>query len=174
MKDKEDRGRLVLAIHPTTRGFGFVVFEGQRTIDWGFKSALGDKNRKVLAKIEELMAWYTPNVLVLENAAGPTSRRRLRIRQLHVKIVELAKMRKIPVRQFTRSDIRAAFRSRNALTRHQIAEAVSRELPDLGPWLPPPKKIWMSEHRWLGTFDAASLGLTFHETQKSGSTSYSK
>jgi hypothetical protein len=164
MKKKEDRGRLVLAIHPTTRGFGFVVFEGRQTIDWGFKTALRDKNRKIVAKIAELMAWYTPDVLVLENALGPTSRRRQRIRHLHPKIVELAKARKIPVRQFTRSDIRAAFERRNASTRYQIAETVSRELPDLAPWLPPPKKIWMSEHRWLGIFDAASLGLTFFET----------
>jgi hypothetical protein len=30
--------RLILAIYPTSRGFGFVVLEGRnRTIDWGTK-----------------------------------------------------------------------------------------------------------------------------------------
>lgn len=167
MKSRQDRERLLLAIYPTTRGFGFLVFEGrQRTIDWGVKGARGDKNRKVLAKIEELMSWYRPEVLVLENAHGPRSRRAERIRRLHQQLVELAKTWKIALRQFTRSDIKAAFASRNASTKYEIADAVSRELPDLAPWLPPPKKIWMSEDRWLGMFDAASLALTFYDSQK--------
>src|SRR6266571_2790960 len=102
MKKGRNRERLILAIYLTTRGFGFVVFEGrQRTIDWGVKDARGDKNPKVLAKIEELMSWYRPEVLVLENAHGAGSRRAERIRQLNLQVVELAKTRKIPVRQFT-------------------------------------------------------------------------
>ena len=60
----------------------------------------------------------------------------------------------------------AVFASRNAWTRYEIAQTVSRELPDLAPWLPRPKKIWMSEDRWLGMFDAASLALTFYDTRK--------
>jgi Holliday junction resolvasome RuvABC endonuclease subunit len=166
VKGRNDRERLILAIYLTTRGFGFVVFEGrQRTIDWGVKDARGDKNRKVLVKIEELMSWYKPDMLVLENAHGTKSRRAERIRQLQLQIVELAKTRKIPLRQFTRSDVRAAFASRNASTKYEIAGAVSRELPDLAPWLPPPKKIWMSEDRWLGMFDAASLALTYYDAE---------
>jgi hypothetical protein len=101
MKTKEDRDKLLLAIYPTTRGFGFVVFEGRdRTIDWGVKDARGDKNRKALAKIEELVAWYRPDMLVLENAHGPMSRRADRIRQLNVLVIEFAKARRIPVRQW--------------------------------------------------------------------------
>ena len=168
MKNRHNRQRLILAIYPTTRGFGFVVFEGRhRTIDWGVKEARGDKNLNVLAKVEELMAWYRPDMLVLENAVGARSRRAERIRLLHLQLVELARTRKIALRQFTRSDIKAAFASRNASTKYEIAQAVSRELPDLAPWLPPPRKIWMSEDRRSGIFDAASLALTFYDAQKS-------
>jgi Holliday junction resolvasome RuvABC endonuclease subunit len=168
MKGRNNRELLTLAIYLTTRGFGFVVVEGhQRTIDWGVKDMRGDKNRKVLAKIEELMSWYRPAMLVLENAHGTTSRRAERIRQLHLQIIELAKTRKIPVRQFTRPDIKAAFATRNASTKYEVAQAVSRELPDLAPWLPPPRKIWMSEDPRLGIFDAASLALTFFDRRQS-------
>ena len=39
-----DRER-VLAIQPTTRGFGFAVFEGpQEPIDWGVKEVRKNKN----------------------------------------------------------------------------------------------------------------------------------
>jgi Holliday junction resolvasome RuvABC endonuclease subunit len=168
MKKGSGRKRLILAIYPTTRGFGFVVFEGrQRTIDWGVKDVRGDKNRKIITKIEELMSWYRPEVLVLENAHGAGSRRAERIRQLNLQVIELAKTRKIPVRQYTRSDIKTSFASRSASTKYEIAQAVSRELPDLAPWLPPPRKIWMSEDPRLGMFDAASLALTFFDPKKS-------
>jgi hypothetical protein len=170
MKTKKDRDQLLLAIYPTTRGFGFVVFEGRRrTIDWGVKDARGDKNRRLLVKIEELVSWYRPEMIVLENAHGPTSRRAERIRHLHSLIVEFATNRKISVRQFSRSDIKLVFTNRDASSRYEIARAVSRELPDLAPWLPPPKKIWMSEDRWLGMFDAASLALTFYDAQRNRS-----
>jgi Holliday junction resolvasome RuvABC endonuclease subunit len=174
MHSKKDRERLILAIYPTTRGFGFVIFEDrQRTIDWGVKDARGDKNGKVLAKIEELVSWYRPDMLVLEDVHGPASRRAERIRQLHALVVELAKTRKIRVRQYSRSDIKAVFAKRSASSRYEIAQAISRELPDLAPWLPPPKKIWMSEDRWLGMFDAASLGLTFYDAEKNSPASQS-
>src|SRR6266571_6125742 len=105
MKKGRNRERLILAIYLTTRGFGFVVFEGrQRTIDWGVKDARGDKNRKVLAKIEELMSWYRPELLVIENIEESDCRRADRIRNLHWQLAELAKARKISVRKFTRSD----------------------------------------------------------------------
>jgi hypothetical protein len=175
MKTKKDRDQLLLAIYPTTRGFGFVVFEGRnRTIDWGVKDARGDKNRKVLVKIEELISWYRPDVLVLEDAHSIHSRRTDRIRQLHLQVVELVKTRKITLRQFSRRNIRAAFASRKASTRYEIAQAVCQELSDLAPWLPPPKKIWMSEDRWLGMFDAASFALTFYDAQNNRSASHPK
>jgi Holliday junction resolvasome RuvABC endonuclease subunit len=163
MKTSKDRDPILLALYLTTRGFGFVVFEGrQRTIDWGVKDARGEKNRKLLSKIEELISWYRPEMLVLENAHGPMSRRAKRIRQLHSLIIDLAKNWKIPVKQFSRIDIKTAFANRNASTKYEIAQAISHELSDLAPWLPAPKKIWMSKDRWLGMFDAASLALTFY------------
>ena len=164
--------RLTLAIYTTTRGFGFVVFEGRnRTIDWGAKEARGDKNRVVLAKAGELMSWYRPDLLVLENTEGAGSRRADRIRDLHRQLTELAKTRRIAVRRFARSEIRAAFAAREASTKYQIAQAVSRELPDLAPWLPPPRKIWMSEDPRLSIFDAASLAMTLHDSRKKRPTS---
>lgn len=39
----------VLAIDPSTRGFGFAVLEGpNRLIDWGVKETKVDKKRKIL------------------------------------------------------------------------------------------------------------------------------
>lgn len=42
----------VLAIDPSTRGFGFAVLEApNRLIDWGVKEARTDKQRRALSKV---------------------------------------------------------------------------------------------------------------------------
>jgi hypothetical protein len=169
MGNRQNRERLILAIHPTTRGFGFVVFEGRRRpIDWGTKDARGDKNERVLAKTAELISWYKPDILVLEDAHDAGSRRADRIKQLHQQLAELATGSKVRLRQFTRSDIKAVFASRGVSTRYKIAQAICKECPDLAPWLPLPRKIWNSEDPKLSIFDAAALVTAFFESEQRG------
>ncbi len=77
---KQARSELVLAIHPTTTGFGWVVFEGPNApVDWGIATAGSDKNESSLAKVERLLASFHPNVLVLEEFEGGLTRRHTRI-----------------------------------------------------------------------------------------------
>ena len=58
----------VLAIDPSTRGFGFAVLEGpNRLIDWGVKETKKNKNARALKLIEDLIDVYLPNVIVVED-----------------------------------------------------------------------------------------------------------
>jgi len=66
----------VLAVALSSRGFGFAVMDGQNAlIAWGNKTAYGDKNAKSIAKLERLVNFYQPGVLVLQDAAAQGSRR---------------------------------------------------------------------------------------------------
>jgi hypothetical protein len=66
MNRRNPRDCRVLAITPTTRGFGFAVLEGQETlVDWGVKSVKGDKNARCVEKVEMLILHYQPHVLAL-------------------------------------------------------------------------------------------------------------
>jgi hypothetical protein len=64
---------------------------------------------------------------------------------------------------FSRAAVRACF---GLGTKRQIAEAIAREFPELGPRLPPVRKIWMSEDRRMGIFDAVSLAVSFFHNKK--------
>jgi RNase H-fold protein (predicted Holliday junction resolvase) len=56
----------VLAIDPSTRGFGFAVLEGpNRLIDWGVKETKKNKNARTLKLIDELIDRYLPSVMSL-------------------------------------------------------------------------------------------------------------
>src|SRR6266850_1295601 len=100
----------VLAIDPSTRGFGFAVLEGSnRLIDWGVKETKIDKKRRSLKLIEDLIERYQPSVIVVEDYAGKGSRRCRRIQELINDISMLALKRKIRVKSFSRAKVKQAF-----------------------------------------------------------------
>lgn len=154
----------VLAIAPWTHGIGFFVFQGPALpLDWGLRFARGDKNSRCLERTAALLAHYRPDLVVIEDAAGPGSRRAARVRELLDDIAGLARTRQTPVRRYARGHIRAHFARSGARTKHQIAEAIAETYPQLRRHLPPRRKIWLAEHYRMALFDAASLALTHYD-----------
>src|SRR6266481_8785317 len=112
----------VLAIDPSTRGFGFAVLEGpNRLIDWGVKETKKNKNARSLKLIENLIDRYLPSVIVVEDYAGKGSRRCRRIQGLINDISKLAAKRKIKVRSFSRIKVKQTFSASGASNKQDIA-----------------------------------------------------
>ena len=151
----------ILAIAPSTRGFGFAVLEGQETlVDWGVKTVKGDKNKQSLAKVEKLITHYQPGVLVLEDASAKGSRRSPRIRKLSQQIIKMAEARKMIVKLFSRDQVMKTFIADGQGTKHALAEILAKRFPEeLGLQLPPKRKPWMSEDYHMSIFDAVALVL---------------
>src|SRR5215467_2993393 len=81
----------VLAVDPSTRGFGFAVLEGpDRLIDWGVKETKTDKQSRSLKLIAHLIEQYQPTVVVVEDYTAKGSRRCGRVRALIDDISKLA------------------------------------------------------------------------------------
>jgi len=153
----------VLAVDLTSRGFGFAILEGPEIlIDWGVKQTRVRKNRRCLKQVQELIERYEPDIIVLEDCARKGSRRCLRVRNLIQAIRVLAANRRIPTRCFSRLRVRQVFSEQEAWTKHQIATAIARQLPELGPHLPAFRKPWMSEDERMAIFDAVALALTYY------------
>src|ERR1039458_6940816 len=86
----------ILAIAPSTKGFGYAVSEGHKMlVHWGVKSVKGDKNAGAIEKVEDMIARYNPQVMVLEDTASKESRRSLRIKKLTKRLVAVAEKRTI-------------------------------------------------------------------------------
>src|SRR5262244_1805861 len=152
----------VLAIDPSTRGFGFAVLEGpNRLIDWGVKETKADKKRRSLKLIDDLIGLYQPSVIVLEDYPAKGSRRCGRVRELINDISKLAVKRKVKVRNFSRLKVKQAFSESGASTKYEIAIAIAKRFPELAPSLPRFRKPWMSEDYRMSIFDAVAFGVTF-------------
>ena len=161
------RPYLTLGLHPTARGFGWVVFEGPFTPhDWGVSNATnrrGDKNEYCLRRIEKLFVKFQPDTLVLEAFESHTSKRQQRVVRLCRAIASLAMDRGMDVAVYRRGDVRACFASVGARTRDEIAAAVARHFDALHPRLPASRWAWQSEGLSMALFSAAALVLTHHQ-----------
>jgi len=162
----------VLAISPTSGGFGFVIFEGpERLIDWGLKTARDETNARCVRLVADLLTHYVPDVLVIEdtnkmNLGWWRWRRGRRVTDLLTRIVRLAARRNIECRRVSRATPKTLVAPLEPMTKHQIANAITNLLPELAPSLPKPRKPWMSEDSRMSIFDAAALALSFLSGQK--------
>ena len=155
---------LTLAIHPNSRGFGWIAFSSPLApYDWGNAGARGkEKNAQCLRRVEKLLDRLTPESLVLEAFERTASTRRNRIANLGRAITALAIARGVEVVIYTFNDVRHRFASLGARTRHDIAEATARCLEPLRHLLPSKRKTWESDRWRLSLFCAAALALTHY------------
>jgi Holliday junction resolvasome RuvABC endonuclease subunit len=151
----------ILAIAPSTRGFGYAVLEGHKLlVDWGVRSVEGDKNAGSIEKVEEMIAHYNPQVMVLEDTVTKGSSRCARIQALTKRLVAVAESRTIKVALFSGKQVRRVFFGDAGGTKHALAEIIAQRFPEeLGFRLPPKRRPWISEDSRMDIFDAVALAL---------------
>ena len=137
------------------------MLEGHKLlVDWGVRSVEGDKNAGSIEKVEEMIAHYNPQVMVLEDTATKGSSRTARIQALTKRLVAVAESRTIKVALFSRKQIRRFFFGDDQGTKHALAEIIAERFPEeLGFRLPPKRRPWMSEDSRMDIFDAVALAL---------------
>jgi Holliday junction resolvasome RuvABC endonuclease subunit len=153
----------ILGVAPSSRGLGFAVLEGLNTlVDWGVKSAMEDKNDSSVRKLEEMLAHYQPDLMVVENTSITPIRRSERIRALTKRIVHSAKSRRVAVRSFSREEVMRTFFADGRGTKYAAAEIIAKRFPEeLAGRLPPKRRPWMSEDYRMDIFDAVALCLAY-------------
>jgi hypothetical protein len=148
----------VVAVDPTHTGFGYVVFEGPNfLVDWGVRRVTGEKNRSCAKAVSQLIDWYRPEVLLLEDSKK--CRRGQRVQQLILTLAAHAKQTRLKVRLISRSMVRRQFGRMGPSTNFAIAKALAERFPELAERLPPERKPWMSEDRRMAIFDAAAFAM---------------
>ena len=155
----------ILAIAPSTRGFGYAVLEGDKMlVDWGVKSVKGDKNTGSIQEVGKMISHYEPHVMVLEDTAHKESRRSARIQALTKSVIVLAEGRSIKVALFSQKQVRRVFLGDGCGTKHALAEIIAERFPEeLGFRLPPKRRAWTSEDSRMDIFDAVALALMLRD-----------
>lgn len=152
---------LVFAVHPYSRGFGWVLFEAPLApADWGIVEAKKDRHARCLLRIEQILERYEPAILILEQFDRRPARRSARVKSLCAAIVHLAATRGVETAVYSRAVVRTCFSSVGASTRNDIAQIVALHVHAFRRHLPPPRKAWQGEDCRQCLFDAAALAMT--------------
>lgn len=166
---KKEMPPRVLAIDPTATGFGYTLFENShRLIDWGVTSSRFCKFKSAQKQFDKLINRYKPNVLVIENTFDLSTRRGKTAKKMLTQFAHTAIASMIPVKRYSREDIKQAFSEFGSCTKEEIADHLIEWLPELKTYRPPKREIWMAEDPKMAIFDAASFAIVFyakHEEQ---------
>lgn len=152
----------MLAIAPSSKGFGFAVLEDPvRLVDWGVKSVPKDKNAQSIAKVQELITLYAPQLLAVPDDVDTKSRRSERVRKLIRDIMQLAEKSGVEVHKSSQEEVREHFFNTRPATRHDVAAFLAKAFPkELEAHLPPKRQFWMSEDYRMNIFSAVALAIT--------------
>ena len=149
----------VLGVHPTCKGMGWVVLEGQgQPSDWAVVRSTD--NRRCIAHIEGFLDPQLVACVVFEEFSGRAAQRGIRVQHLCSEIVRLAKAAGIVSHVYSRSTIQAHFASVGPASRYDIAKVVAKQLSGFDHRLPPRRRPWMGEDARLALFDAAAIAVT--------------
>lgn len=153
----------ILAIAPSSRGFGYAVIEGEEVlVDWGNMQAKGDKNANSLVKIERLLDLFSPDVLVLPDPAAKHTHRAPRVKALIEALRNRTQERSLRVALVTSEQVKKILLGHPDRTKHDVAAFLTKRFqPELGDLLPPKREVWMSEDRRVDIFEAVGLALAF-------------
>lgn len=154
-----------LSIRLTAQGFGYVIFEGPRSpIDWGVKAVRApEKNARCLEALSDLIEHYEPDVLVMEDCSEGGARRSEGVRRLYGAMESMARLESVEIYHFAKRELRQCFGRMGAATKYDVAKVICERLDAFAFRLPPPRRCWETESRWMSLFDAAALGLTFFD-----------
>jgi hypothetical protein len=157
----------ILAIDPTHRGFGYVIFEGPDfLIDWGVRHVVGPKNKASIAAAAELITRYRPRIMVLEDVAAKDCRRRRRVRELVEIMDQYGRERGLTVRKVAQARVKRTFLPFGIQNKNQMARLIAARFTELARAVPPERKPWMSEDSRMTIFDAAAFALAFFLASK--------
>jgi hypothetical protein len=157
MRLTNDKDSRILAIDPTTRGFGFAVLEGpDQLVDWGVKSLKKKSCQEHFEKVQKLIECYSPTTIVFMHPNN--SRRCPRIKDLLNALADLrGDTPRLRCRMVPRATIFKIFRRLGAKTKHDIALKLALYFPELQQCMPKYRKPWMSEDYRMNIFDAVCL-----------------
>jgi hypothetical protein len=163
---RQETEKRVLAIDPFSRGVGFAVVEGQdRLIDWGIRTTGRADNAKSTCVIDKLIDRFRPDVLILEDWDSAGSRRCQRVQTLLDRIAA-DEGKRVLVRLVTRREIRAIGPLPLTSSKHGRAAFLAERFPEVQPFLPPLRRIWMPEDDRMAIFDALSFAVASIRTTK--------
>ena len=139
--------------------------EGGALLEYRNKVFLADKSANSFTHIKKLIVRFQPDMLVLHDVNAKGTYRAQRIKELHRKVVALAKRLKLKVVKISGTELRRTLLGDPKGTKQEMAELLAQRFPDeLASRIPTKRKAWTSENARMDIFDAVELAVVASAT----------
>lgn len=151
----------VVSLVPTSQGTGYAIVECPPlvVIERAVLALPTDRGEHIM-HLSKFLAWYRPNVLLLEDMHSEHFRRRAKTRVTIETVIGLASGYGIAVRPVSREEVLAHFELPETVSKSALAQKVADSLPELAKWVPQARRLWETEPYWMPMFEAMALVLT--------------
>lgn len=149
---------LVLAVHPTASGFGWVLFERpELPLDWGIAYAREGRHLRLVNRFERLLSKYEPSVLVLEQFCDCGADRADRIRKLCRAFERMASAHGMDTPLYSRAAVASCLDMPEGASRYEVAKAVASRLDVFSHKMPRKRALGDAEVARQSLFSAAAV-----------------
>ena len=153
---------IVLAIFPSSKGFGYAIMESPlKAIAYRMVALKSCKSNSYRARTRMLLDFFKPKVVILEDKLN---RKGKKVKEIINIIEEEATKQKLNIFKYSREDIRNVFQTfvGNRVTKYEIANFIAQEIPELQHRLKEERRIWESEDFFMPVFDSFALAMTHY------------
>jgi hypothetical protein len=165
--EKPDIGQqCILALEIRSSGFGFVVVEHGRLLDWGVRGHSGEP-LIAIRKLGSVLRLYKPAVVVVRRRPHCSSVKAFPSIDVVRAVRSEARRNGSAAWSVSAGRVRAFLREQGVASKHESAPILAAQFPDLSWKLLPKRKPWQGEHYFTPVFDAAATALAFLADQRS-------
>lgn len=158
---QQKKEQMILSIYPNSIGFGYAVMNNALSVlNSKVVQIKPVSNTLAIKRVREIIDYYEPKIVVIEDYKGIGSRKSKRIQKMIDSIFRYASKKKVEICKYSRANIRYVFSSFNAHTKYEIACVIAENIKTMEYKLMKPRKTSESEKYMAGAFDAVSLGIT--------------
>lgn len=164
MRESNARQRII-GVSAVGRGIAFAVLEGNSLLAYGTRGALRGNHERALRAFQDLLDFYRPASVILEDWRHPKAKRHPRVNRLIASLGTGANRRRLRVRFIALNTILQSFGPKSSKWR--IATVLSERFPELQPRLPRKRKAWESENPYLAVFVALAFAVSYRDATRS-------
>ena len=152
---------LTLVLYPSIQGMGYVICESPKDlVDYGIAKVRPLISDKYVKRLLRFVKNYRPSLIIVRGYELGDNRISKRVKKIIDSFIIEANKHNLPVRRYSRTQIKEVFKQFGANTKYGISKTISSWYPELKPKMPSIRKITQPEHYQMMLFDVFALMLT--------------
>lgn len=151
----------VIVLYPHTRGYTYAVMDSPlEIVEMRLHEVRNVEVNDLVESLKKVVTKHVPASIVIEDSSCRFSRKGKKTKEVLTKLKRWVKRKNLPFFSYTREQIRLVFENWHARNKYEIAQVLSRNIPELEPLMYYEPTYPKREQNIEALFVTISLGVT--------------